>query len=120
MFNIVRKTPPGSNLRERPSLELRGLTIPPIVRFITDPIDIFQYIKNGKGVKTMEGVILEGITIDVSIAAFLFLGAVVTGVFLAWMNEEEKAGKNLTWAGWPLPETEKPVIEVEERLRAAA
>ena len=68
----------------------------------------------------MEGVILEGITIDVAIAAFIFLGAVVTGVFLAWMNEEEMAGKSLTWAGWPLPETEKPVDAVVERLRAAA
>ena len=68
----------------------------------------------------MEGVILGGITIDVSIAAFLFLGAVVTVVFLAWMNEEEKAGKNLTWAGWPLPETEEPAFSVEERLREAA
>lgn len=68
----------------------------------------------------MEGVILESITIDVAIAAFLFLGAVVTGVLLAWMNEEEKAGKSLTWAGWPLPETEEPAVAVEERLRAAA
>lgn len=68
----------------------------------------------------MEGVILEGITIDVAIAAFIFLGAVVTGVFLAWMNEEEKAGASLAWAGWPLPETEKPVAAVEERLRPAA
>jgi len=68
----------------------------------------------------MEGVIFEGITIDVAIAAFIFMGAVVTGVFLAWMNEEEEAGKSLTWAGWPLPETEEPVVAVEERLRAAA
>ena len=68
----------------------------------------------------MEGIILEGIPIDVAIAAFIFLGAVVTGVFLAWMNEEEKAGASLTWAGWPLPETEKPVDAVEEKLRAAA
>jgi hypothetical protein len=90
------------------------------VSFITESIDIFQYIKNGKGVKTMEGVILEGITIDVAIAAFIFLGAVVTGVLLAWMSEEEEAGASLTWAGWPLPETEKPVIAVEERLREAA
>jgi hypothetical protein len=93
-----------------------------IVRFITEPIGIIQYINTGKGVKTMEGVILEGITIDVAIAAFIFLGAVVTGVFLAWMHEEEKAGKTLTWAGWPLPETEKPAFagEAEERLRPAA
>jgi len=68
----------------------------------------------------MEGVILEGITIDVAIAAFLCLVAVVAGVFLAWMGEEEKMGASLTWAGWPLPETEKPAVPVEERLRTAA
>lgn len=68
----------------------------------------------------MEGVILEGTSIGVAIAAFLFLGAVVTGVILAWMSEEEKTGARLTWAGWPLPEKEEPVIPMEERLRRAA
>lgn len=68
----------------------------------------------------MEGVILEGTSIGVAIAAFVFLGAVATGVFLAWMNEEEKAGATLTWAGWPLPEAEKPEVPAEERLRRAA
>jgi len=68
----------------------------------------------------MEGLILEGTTIDVAIIAFLFLGAVVTGVLLAWMNEEETMGASLTWAEWPLPEAEKPAVPVEERLRRAA
>ncbi len=68
----------------------------------------------------MEGIILEGTTIEVAIAAFLFLGAVVTGVILAWMDEEEKMGARLTWAGWPLPEAEEPSAPAEERLRRAA
>lgn len=68
----------------------------------------------------MEGVILEGTTIEVAIAAFLFLGAVVSGTILAWMAEEERMGASLTWAGWPLPEAEKPAVPEEERLRRAA
>jgi hypothetical protein len=68
----------------------------------------------------MEGVILEGITVDISIAALIFFGALVTAVFLAWMNEEEKAGARLTWAGWPLPETEKAAPPEEEKVRLAA
>lgn len=68
----------------------------------------------------MEGILLEGTTIDVAIAAFVFLGAVVTAVLLAWMDEEEKMGARLTWAGWPLPESEKPAAPAEERLRRAA
>lgn len=68
----------------------------------------------------MEGIILESTSIDVAIAAFVFLGAVVTAVLLAWMNEEERMGARLTWAGWPLPESEKPAFTAEERLRRAA
>jgi hypothetical protein len=38
-------------------LSLSGGHVFLIVRFITEPIGILQYINNGKGVKTMEGVI---------------------------------------------------------------
>jgi hypothetical protein len=90
------------------------------VSFITEHIRVFQYIETRGEVKTMEGVILEGMTVDISIAAFIFFGAVVTAVFLAWMNEEEEAGARLTWAGWPLPEMEEPTPPEEEKVRLAA
>jgi hypothetical protein len=92
---------------------------PLLVSFITEHIRDIQYIEDREEVKTMEGIILEGLTVDISIAAFIFFGAVVTAVFLAWMNEEEKAGARLTWAGWPLPETEEPAPP-EEKVRLAA
>lgn len=68
----------------------------------------------------MEGIIFEGVSTDVAIATFIFLGAVVTGVLLAWMNEEEATGASLTWAEWPLPATEISAPAEEERLRPAA
>lgn len=68
----------------------------------------------------MEGIILEGMTVGISIAAFIFFGAVVTAVFLAWMNEEEEAGTHLSWAGWPLPETEESTPPEERKVRLAA
>jgi hypothetical protein len=90
------------------------------VSFITEHIRVFQYIETRREVKTMEGIILEGMTVDISIAAFIFFGAVVTAVFLAWMNEEEEAGTRLTWAGWPLPETEEAAPPEEEKVHLAA
>lgn len=70
----------------------------------------------------MEGIILEGISIGMAVVGVLILVAVVTGVFLLWLGEEEKAGASFTWAGWPLPETKEPALpeEEEEAVRRAA
>ena len=70
----------------------------------------------------MEGIILEGMTIGMAVVGVLILVAVVTGVFLAWLAEEEKAGAVFTWAGWPIPETKEPALpkEEEEAERRAA
>ena len=64
----------------------------------------------------MEGIILDGFTIGLSAVGVLILVAVVTGVFLVWMSEEGEAGASFTWAGWPLPETEKPAIPEKEEI----
>ncbi len=68
----------------------------------------------------MEGIILESMTIGMAVVGFLILVAVVTGVFLVWLSEEERTGASFTWAGWPLPETEEPATPEEEAERRAA
>ena len=70
----------------------------------------------------MEGILFEGMTIGMAVVGFLILVAVVTGVFLAWLSEEEETGASFTWAGWPVPETKEPPLpeEEEEAERRAA
>ncbi len=68
----------------------------------------------------MEGIIFEGISVGVAIVAFIGVGAVATGVFLAWMREEEHTGASLTWAEWPLPGLEPVAPPEREEIRLAA
>lgn len=69
----------------------------------------------------MEGIALPTEFIGSVIA---YLGGVTLLAFVAsmipfgYMAEEEKSGKRLFWAEWPLPEAEKS--EVEEEFRMAA
>ncbi len=49
----------------------------------------------------MEGIILDGISIGMAVVGVLILGAVVTGVFLLWMSDEEKAGASFPSPGCP-------------------
>ncbi len=47
----------------------------------------------------------------------ILLGLVVAGILFGYMAEEEKSGRRLYWAEWPLPEAEVPAAE--EYRRAA-
>jgi len=71
----------------------------------------------------MEGIILELETLvsPWSLIAGTCLLAIVAGaVLFGYMAEEEKAGRRLHWAEWPIPESEVPPHEHEEELRLAA
>ncbi len=71
----------------------------------------------------MEGAIYEiGATVSgfVSLASFVLLVLAVSGIFFGYMAEEEKSGRRLYWAEWPLPETEEALPENVVRIRAAA
>lgn len=69
----------------------------------------------------MEGIVLEP---EAFASIFTFLGAValhaiVVGIaFLGYTAEEEKSGKRLYWAEWPIPEAE--VAAHEKGARKAA
>jgi hypothetical protein len=69
----------------------------------------------------MEGIILglEAMASQLSVIGGVSLLAVVIGVvLLGYMSEEEKAGRRLYWAEWPIPGSE--VSSRKEELRLAA
>lgn len=70
----------------------------------------------------MEGIYFETLTIwfGVAFTAVLALIAVVTGLFLAGMAEEERAGARIFWAESPITGTLEAAPPVEERERLAA
>ena len=68
---------------------------------------------------------MEGIALATEfIGSVAYLGGVALLAFVAstilfgYMAEEEKSGKRLYWAEWPLPEAEESVVEEEFRLAA--
>ena len=70
----------------------------------------------------MEGIILELEALTTPLAGIVGLSllAVVFGiVMLGYTAEEEKAGRRLYWAEWPIPGSEAPSPE-EEEFRLAA
>jgi hypothetical protein len=69
----------------------------------------------------MEGVILELETLvsPWNVIAGTCLLAIVAGMVLfGYMAEEEKTGRRLFWAEWPIPESEVPSHEEELRIAA--
>jgi len=70
----------------------------------------------------MEGIILdlEALTSPWNLVGGLVLLAIVAGsILFGYMAGEEKAGRRLHWAEWPLPESEpSPPFEEEYRLAA--
>jgi len=75
-----------------------------------------------KEVRTMEGIILELEALATPLAAVVgsSLLAVVFGVVMfGYTSEEEKAGRRLYWAEWPIPGSEEPSSEKEEFRLAA-
>jgi hypothetical protein len=69
----------------------------------------------------MEGIILgmEALASPWSVIGGVSLLAVVIGVvLLGYMSEEEKTGRRLYWAEWPIPGSE--VSSRKEELRLAA
>ena len=69
----------------------------------------------------MEGIALATEFIG-SVFAYLggvtLLALVASTILFGYMAEEEKSGKRLFWAEWPLPEAEESVVEEEFRLAA--
>jgi hypothetical protein len=76
-----------------------------------------------KGVTIMEELLLN---IETAGPALVFLGAVaalvfaVGAVFFGYMAEEEKNGRKLGWAEWPIPESDKTLYENTPKLRLVA
>ena len=72
--------------------------------------------------------IIEELLLNIETAgpALVFLGAVAAlaltagAVFFGYMAEEEKNGRKLSWAEWPIPESETTYCEVSPKLRLAA
>lgn len=66
------------------------------------------------------------LNIETAGPALVFLGAVaallltVGAVFFGYMAEEEKNGRKLSWAEWPIPESETISYEETPKLRLAA
>ncbi len=56
----------------------------------------------------------------VSLAGFVLLVLSVCGICLGYMAEEEKAGRRLYWAEWPIPESGEAVPDNVVTLRKAA
>ncbi len=70
----------------------------------------------------MEGIVLEVEALASPwgfIAGLSLLAIVAVTVLFGYMAEEEKAGRRLFWAEWPIPESGPPPI-FEEELRLAA
>ncbi|HZW37266.1 MAG: hypothetical protein ACM319_07070 [Deltaproteobacteria bacterium] len=72
--------------------------------------------------------IMEELLLNIETAgpALVFLGAVaallftVGAVFFGYMAEEEKNGRKLSWAEWPIPESETTTYAEAPKLRLAA
>jgi hypothetical protein len=59
----------------------------------------------------MEGIVLEPeafTSFATWIGGAIVLALVVAGMFLGYMADEERRGRRLPWAEWPLPGTEEP------------
>ncbi len=68
----------------------------------------------------MEGIVLEPEVFGSFAAIFggvVLFGLVALAIFLGYMSDEERKGRRLTWAEWPLPGTE--VSEPSEEVQAA-
>ncbi len=71
---------------------------------------------------------MEGILIDMESFApvgVFFAGVILTAlvaaaILLGYTAEEEKSGRRLYWAEWPLPEADKAVHLEERETRLAA
>ncbi len=48
----------------------------------------------------------------------LLLAFVASGILFGYMAGEEKSGKRLYWAEWPLPEAGETAVEEEYRMAA--
>ncbi len=70
----------------------------------------------------MEGTILEVAVWSSSVfmGGVALLGLVVSVLFFGYMAGEEKGGRRLTWAEWPLPETAVRKSRKVDHLRLAA
>ncbi|HEX9136941.1 MAG TPA: hypothetical protein VF905_08355 [Nitrospirota bacterium] len=68
----------------------------------------------------MEGIALatEFIGSVAYLSGVALLAFVASGVLFGYMAEEEKSGKRLYWAEWPIPEAEESVVEEEFRMAA--
>jgi hypothetical protein len=68
----------------------------------------------------MEGIALatELIGTVAYLGGVALLAFVASGVLFGYMAEEEKSGKRLYWAEWPIPEAEESVVEEEFRMAA--
>jgi hypothetical protein len=70
----------------------------------------------------MEGTLLE----VAAMSSLVFMGGVsllalaVSAIFFGYMADEEKSGRRLFWAEWPLPETGEEEPEKFESLDEAA
>lgn len=69
----------------------------------------------------MEGILLD---LGTAVSPWPFMGALAAlalaagTILLGYMAEEEKAGRRLFWAEWPLPEREEAPGEEEYRMAA--
>ena len=68
----------------------------------------------------MEGIALatEFIGSVAYLGGVALLAFVASGVLFGHMAEEEKSGKRLYWAEWPLPEEGETAVEEEFRMAA--
>ncbi len=69
----------------------------------------------------MEGAILEPEifgSLGMFFGGVIVLGIVCAIVLFGYMAEEEKSGKRLYWAEWPLPEAETPTPKEDVRKAA--
>ena len=69
----------------------------------------------------MEGILIEMESfapVAVFFAGVILTALVATAILLGYTAEEEKSGKRLYWAEWPIPEAEESVVEEEFRMAA--
>ena len=68
----------------------------------------------------MEGIALatEFIGSVAYLGGIALLAFVASGVLLGYTAEEEKSGRRLYWAEWPLPEEGETAVEEEYRIAA--
>ena len=69
----------------------------------------------------MEGILLELEVLSSPwsiVAGSALLAIAAAAALLGYTAEEERAGRRLFWAEWPIPESEAPPREEELRLAA--